>query len=147
MNATLDSKVRDAVESVEKSQADETVRVTRRIEVGHCVQQGDIYVFRVPDNHPRGKRNGGDGSQLVSGTSNGARHVAAGKVDVFAGVRLPADVKPPMDVDAAEITGPVVVASESWLLTHPEHPHHRLPAGTYQVTNQFDPHTMRRVVD
>ncbi len=147
MNATLDPKVRDAVKSVEKSPADESVRITRRIEVGHCVQQGDLYVFRVPDNHPRGKMLGASGTQLASGSSNGARHVAEGKVAVYAGTALPGDVSPPMDVDAAEITGPCVVAAETWNIRHPEHPGHRLPAGTYQVTHQMDPRTADRVLD
>ncbi len=145
--ATLDPKVRDAVSRVEKATADREIRICRRIEIGHCVQQGDLYIFRVADNHPRGTVAGVGEVQLAQGTSNGARHVAEGEVKVFAGVALPDGVKPPMDVDAAEITGPLIVASKTWHVRHPEHPHHRLPAGTYQVTHQFDPKTMRRVVD
>ena len=44
-------------------------------------------------------------------------------------------------------TGPVVVASEPFVLEHPEHAHHALPAGTYQVTYQWDEAAMARVAD
>jgi len=141
------TQVLEKIQAVMNAKADENVRITRRIEIGHAVQQGDIYVHRVADTHPRGKQIGRGSVQVALGTGNGARHVAEGAVEVFQGVELPEYVKPPMDVEPQEILGPVVVASEVWMLTHPEHPHHRLPAGVYQVTYQFDPKTMRRVAD
>jgi hypothetical protein len=141
------SPIEEAVRKVGSADADQRVRVTRRIEIGHCVQQGDVYVFRVPDDHPRGGQIGAGLVQVALGTGNGARHVADGAVKVFAGMALPEGVKSPMEVDAQEITGPVIVASAPWSLTHPEHPHHKLPAGVYQVIYQFDRRTMRRVVD
>ena len=36
------------------------------------------------------------------------------------------------------LLGPVIVADEAFTLTHPEHAHHRLPAGIYQVGYQLD---------
>lgn len=141
------SQLLEKIKEIGDAQADTELRITRRIEIGHAIQQGDLYVFRVSDNHPRGKQIGKGCVQVAMGTGNGARHVAEGSISAFVGKKLPDDVKPPMDVEAEEILGPVVFASEPWFLTHPEHPHHRLPAGTYQVTYQFDPHTMRRVVD
>ncbi len=137
----------EAIQKIEQSPADENLRITRRIEIGSVVQQGDIYLHRVADGHPRGKPIGEGAVQIALGTGNGARHMAEGEVKVFQGKKLPPDVSTPMDVDEHEITGPLVVATKPWNLTHPEHPHHRLPAGVYQTTYQYDPHTMRRVVD
>lgn len=148
MTATLTKNTtNEAIQKIQQSPADINKRITRRIEIGHCVHQGDIYVHRVDDNHPRGKRIGKDSVQVALGAGNGARHIAEGKVEVYEGKTLPEWVQAPMEVEAIEITGPVIVANESWLLTHPEHAHHQLPAGTYQVTYQYDPKTMRRVQD
>ena len=137
----------EAVERIAKAPAETDVRITRRIEIGHAVQQGDLYVHRVPDSHARGKQTGTGCVQVALGTGNGARHCAEGSVQVFEGRQLPEGVSAPLDADETETLGPVIVAAEAWALTHPEHPHHRLPAGVYQVTYQYDPHTMRRVQD
>lgn len=139
--------VTEAVERIGNAECDTDIRTTRRIEIGHAIQQGDVYVHRVPDSHPHGKRIGKGTVQVALGTGNGARHCAEGAVEVFEGTSLPEGVAAPMDVEAAEIIGPVVLAREAWTLTHPEHPHHRMPAGVYQVTYQYDPKTMRRVQD
>jgi hypothetical protein len=137
----------NAVKKIQEAVPDESLRITRRIEIGHVLQQGDVYLHRVADDHPRGEEIGVGLVQVALGTGNGARHMAEGAVRVFAGEKLPAWCKAPMDVAAEEVTGPVVVAAEVWHLTHPEHPHHRIPPGVYQVTYQYDPRTMRRVVD
>lgn len=148
MTAAMETdKALEAIKQVQQAPADENLRITRRIEIGHCIQQGDIYVHRVDDTHRRGKRIGTGMVQIALGTGNGARHVADGAVEVYEGVQLPSWVSPPMDVEAKEITGPVIVAGKSFLITHPEHPHHQLPAGCYQTTYQYDVRTMRRVVD
>jgi len=130
-----ETNVMEQIKKIQDAPADQDLRITRRIEIGSVIQQGDVYLHRVAD------------GQVALGVGNGARHVAEGDVDVFAGQQLPPNVRAPMDVQPQEITGPVVVATKTWHLTHPEHPHHRLPAGVYQVTYQYDPHTMRRVVD
>lgn len=135
------------IEQITNSPADVNLRITRRIEIGHAIQQGDLYVHRVPEDHGRGIQIGTNLVQVALGTGNGARHIAEGDVQVFSGTCLPAGVTAPNDVEDNEIVGPVIVAGKTWLLTHPEHPHHRLPAGTYQVTYQYDPKTMRRVQD
>lgn len=141
------SSVIETIKAIQEAPADENMRITRRIEIGHCVQQGDVYCFRVADDHQRGKQIGKGSVQIALGTGNGARHIAEGEVKVFTGVKLPECVTAPMHVEPGEITGPVVVATKAWHITHPEHPHHRLPAGTYQVCYQYDPRTMRRVAD
>ena len=147
MTATVTAeKTMKAIKQVQHAPADDKKRITRRIEIGHCIHQGDVYCHRVDDNHPKGKRIGDTAVQIALGTGNGARHVAEG-AEVYQGVKLPNWVTPPMDVEASEITGPVIVASESFLITHPEHAAHQLPAGAYQVTYQYDPRTMRRVAD
>jgi len=142
---TLD--LNDAIKLVEDSVADTEIRVTRRIEIGSAIQQGDVYLHRVSDDHPHGKQIGKGSVQIALGTGNGARHMAEGDVMVFSGKKLPDGVKAPMNVEPNEICGPVINASKAWNLTHPEHPHHSLPAGVYQVTYQYDPKTMRRVID
>lgn len=137
----------EAVKTIQEAKHDETTRITRRMEIGSVIQQGDVYLHRVAEDHPRGKLIGKGKVQIALGTGNGARHVVEGDIEVYEGVKLPPGMKPPMDVDANEVMGPVVVGVKSFALTHPEHPHHRLPACTFQTTYQFDPRTMRRVVD
>lgn len=139
--------VQEAVKAVTDSVADEEVRVTRRIEIGSCVQQGDLYVHRVADGHACGAKRKKGKAQLALGTNMGARHVAEGDVEIFEGTTLPPGVKAPADIPASEICGPVIVAKRPFKVTHPEHAHHQLPEGTYQVTYQYDPRTIKRVVD
>ena len=137
----------ETMREISQAPVDENVRITRRIEIGHAVQQGDLYLHRVPDNHERGEQIGKDCVQIAMGVGNGARHMAEGAIKVYRGSRLPEAVSALEGVEALEIIGPLVVAGETWLLTHPEHPHHQLPAGTYQTTYQYDQRTMRRVAD
>lgn len=137
----------DAVTKIAKSKPSKKVRVLRELKIGQAIQQGDVYLHRVPDDFPHAEQIGEESVQVALGTSNGARHMAEGEVKVFKGVKLPDGVKAPMDVQAAEIIGPLVIASKTWTLSHTEHPHHRLPKGAYQVTYQYDPITMRRVQD
>lgn len=139
--------VEEAVKAVESAGADTEVRVIRRMEIGSAIQQGDLYVHRLPDKWARGKRIGDGSVQVALGTGNGARHMAEGPVEVFQGKKLPDGVTAPNNVEDGEICGPVIVATDAWMLRHPEHPHHQLPAGVYGVTYQYDPQTMRRVAD
>lgn len=139
-------KTRNAIRGIEETDADVEVRIARRVEVGTIIQQGDVYVTRMPDDHPRGKRL--RTQQVAVGTNIGARHVAEGEsVEVFAGKKLPEGASVPEWATENDMLGPVVVARGPWTLTHPEHAHHALPAGVYQVTFQLDYSTRRRVVD
>lgn len=140
-------KAREAVQKVMDAgvKPDESVRVTRRMEIGSVDRQGDVYVARVADDHPRGTETGV--RQVAVGSTVGARHVTAGRVKVYEGRQLPDFVKPYRDVPPDAYLGPVVVADEPWMLTHPEHADHQLPAGTFQVTYQVDPVEARRVLD
>ena len=136
-----------AVQSVAQSKADREVRVIRRMEVGSAIQQGDIYLHRLPDDAKTGKLIHKGRAQVALGSNMGARHVAEGEIEVFEATQLPAGVSAPMNVEAREIMGPVIKAKEDFSLTHPEHAHFKLPKGMYGVTYQYDPRTMRRVVD
>ncbi len=138
--------VTEEIKKIEDAKADIDIRVIRRIEIGHAVHQGDVYIHRVADNHAMGKQIGKDSVQIALGIGNGARHMAEGPVKVFEGKCLPDGVGI-VNVDPEKLTGPCIVADDVWMLTHPEHAHHQLPAGVYQTTYQYDPKTMQRVRD
>lgn len=143
---STDTKTAAAVEKVTKATSDPEVRTARRIEIGHAIHQGDVYLHRVADSHPHGKELGS--RQVAVGTTVGSRHVVEGEgVMVFAGQQLPPGVKEPEWVAQGSILGPVVVADGPFNLAHPEHAHHALPKGTYQVTYQADFQTQQRVAD
>ena len=137
-------------QTLETHVPDTVVRVLRRAEVGTVAQQGDVYLHRVADDHPKGAaRKPADPlkRQLALGSTVGARHVAEGaEVEVYEGKALPPWVKCDA-VMAAAILGPVVVSVTGFRVTHPEHPHHDLPAGTWQVTYPYDHREKRRVAD
>lgn len=146
MSSTTATKTAEAVEKVTNTTPDAEVRTARRIEIGHAIHQGDVYLHRVADDHPRGKELGS--RQVAVGTTVGSRHVVEGDgVKVFAGQKLPPGVEEPAWVQQGSILGPVVVAEGPFNLTHPEHAHHALPKGTYQVTYQADFATQQRVLD
>lgn len=131
---------------IASSVPDIEVRNCRRIEIGSATHQGDVYVHRVADDWGRGELLGT--RQVAVGSDIGSRHIAEGDgVALYAGKKLPDYMAPHPDIEPGDLLGPVVVATGAWMLTHPEHAHHRLPAGTYQVTYQGDLLTRRRVVD
>lgn len=132
----------EAVEKIKQSVPDTETRVCRRIEIGAAAHQGDVYLHRVRADHPRGEALGT--RQVAVGTTVGSRHVVEGEgVAVYAGKAF----QPSQKRKELALLGPVVVADKSFTLTHPEHAHHVLPAGTYQVTYQWDEATMGRVAD
>ena len=137
----------EAVEAVNVAAHDPETRVVEHLDIGQGVHQGDVYLLRVADDWPMGKLMGT--RQVAVGTSIGSRHIAEGEtVEVFEGKKLPDFVTVPEWSEAAEILGPVVKAPHGLVLTHPEHAHHDIrQAGTYQVINQLDYATRRRVQD
>lgn len=142
----MTTDVTKAFEAINTAKPSPEVRTCRRIEVGFVVQQGDCYLHRVKDSHPHGSELGT--RQVAVGTTIGSRHVVEGEgVSVFAGTKLPPGFKEAPALRQGSLLGPVVVADEPFVLTHPEHAHHRLPVGVYQVTYQADFVSMRAVVD
>ena len=126
-------------EGISKKSAE--VRRIRDIAVGKIVRQGDIYAHRVNGTHPMGEAL--QTRQLAVGVTQGSRHMAESKptVKIYAGKKLPEW--------CAEGTflGPVIVATERFTITHPEHAHIELPAGCFQITHQMDARTLDRVRD
>lgn len=101
------------------------------LNIGQHIRQGDVILKRVADDHPRGAVIAdGESVQVAVGQNVGARHVMTGG----RGVRVYAPAKP------GPLVGPVVVVDEGCegLLTHPEHRHFAIQAGTYAVIFQRD---------
>lgn len=140
------TKVQAELARIQAAAPDAEVRVTTSLDIGEGIHQGDVYIFKVSPKTPRGDAWGS--TQVAVGNTVGSRHVACGsRVSVFAGKELPSFVKLRDWIESNQVLGPVVVAEEEWVLTHPEHAHHQLPAGTYQVLYQADGRTQRAVTD
>lgn len=118
---------------------------TETAKIGEVLHQGDVYLMRVPKNWPRGDILGT--RQIAVGTNIGSRHVVEGDVKVYVGKKLPDGFKLPEGARIEDMLGPVVEAGSETILTHPEHAHHALADGCYQVTYQWDMTTQRRVAD
>jgi hypothetical protein len=132
----LSSLAADSAQAVQKP------RVIAKHIVGKHVRQGDIYICCVPDAHAHGLET--KNRQLALGNSQGSRHIAEGNVTVFAGSTAPSFIRK----DAiATLLGPCVTSKEGFVISHPEHAHIHLPAGTYQILHQLDPRTMQAVKD
>lgn len=112
-------------------------RVTQALAVGtQRIQQGDVYMTRLPDDFDLRDYHEVQDHQVVprDGTgdsSTGARHVIS---------NLPAcRVMVPNDASEDPLVGPVVVAPEGFYLEHPKHGDHDVrQAGVFQVTYQLD---------
>ena len=139
--------VEESVAAVRTATPDTDVRICRRVEIGTvAAHQGDIYVHRVADDHPRGAKLGT--RKLAIGQGEGSNHVADGDhVDVYDGTTLPQWVTERAWMQPGCLLGRVVVARSEWCVGHTTHKSHALPAGTYQVTYQADRRTSQRVQD
>ena len=146
MSKTNTMTAAQALETITSAKPAMELRIARRLEIGAVIHQGDVYMARVDDTHPKGKLL--STRQVAVGTTIGSRHVVEGDgVKVYEGKQLPAWVKEPDWVRANALLGPVVVSDKPFTLTHPEHAHHRCPAGTYQVQYQADRRTHEAVQD
>lgn len=123
-------------EAAEKAVAE--VRKISAIEVGKVVRQGDVYIHRVADNHPHGEL--AKNHQLAEGETQGSRHIASENAQVYVGTKAP-------EWAERAFLGPLIKSETAFLVTHPEHAHVQLPAGTYQITHQMDARTLERVRD
>ncbi len=116
------------------------VRTIAMCEIGQGYRQGDIYVYRVADNHKRGKLLGSN--KLAIGEGEGSNHFAEGEIQCFEGTERPSFIGP------SAFLGPVIVAPKGFKNTHPRHAHcHMEQGGTFQVVHQLDARTLRRVQD
>lgn len=132
-------------------EVDKDIRVHPNFKPGHVVPQGDIYLHMLSGGtdktsiqadrkelETRLRKNWSDFRlgklgeitnvrQLVQGNSIGSRHSIDGNATIYA-----------PDKGATPLEGPVIVAHEKCRLIHPEHAHHEIPEGTYQVVFQRD---------
>ncbi len=148
MNNQQNQSVVSLIETITNHKPDVEMRIARRLEVGTGIQQGDVYVIRMPDKTPHGALRGSN--QVALGTNIGARHVAEGpRVRVFESVAGMCNhiIEGFSENQITACAGPIVEAEEPWVLTHPEHAHHTIPAGTFQVFYQWDEVRMGRVAD
>lgn len=106
--------------------------------MGSPIRQGDIYLVRIEtpkdldENYKVFKDN-----QLAPGMSSGSRHIVTGK-----GITLFKKIENNVVTD-----GPIIVADKEFTITHPEHAHFNVPAGTWKVTYQLDFISKNRVKD
>lgn len=140
MSVQTAERVHSQIVSEASQRAAPGVRVISSIKVGQVVRQGDIYIHRVGSNHSRGAV--ARSRQLAVGTTQGSRHVAELPAIVYEGSERPKWC-------TGQLLGPlfVVPAGQRCVVSHPEHAHVDLPAGTYQVTHQMDARTLDRVRD
>ena len=125
--------IQDAIARVQESgrKAASHDRVTEIISAicasGYHVRQGDV-VLTYADSFDTSDATRLAERQLAPGTTQGSRHVAEGDVEVY-GLRY-----------AGPLDGPVLKVGEGGCtITHPEHRHYRLPAGScWRVTYERD---------
>ena len=122
-----------------KKGMENSTRKNEKMKVGDIAQQGDVYIFRVADDHPHGPKT--NNRQLAEGSTQGSRHIAEGTGEIY----LP--TVPPPNAKPGALLGPVVIEKKAWTLTHPEHPHHEFGAGTFAIVHQMDAITRQRVAD
>ncbi len=129
-----------ANKNANRAKSQKTRRVTEDIK---CFRQGDLYVFRVDDNHQVGeeiKRN-----QLADGVSLGARHILNGEFTVYKGIQSPSFVQ---DLHSRVGLGYAFDVKETTVLVHPEHDNYVFDCnGRFQVMHQVDLRTLRRAAD
>lgn len=107
------------------------LRFIKSIDVGQGIRQGDVSLYRLAElPFPRDKAKPWEhGTQLAAGSTRGSRHVVAQNeaVSIFA---------PP--AKAGALVGPVLEATERFLVEHPDHAHFSLPSGIYQTRYHQD---------
>lgn len=111
-----------------KEKAVSEIRFISAISVGQAVRQGDVYIHAVDTKHRHGEEL--KDNQLAIGNTVGSRHVAQKPATCHEGKAYPTWCSPDT------FLGPLIVAKERFVITHPEHAHVSLPAGIYQVTHQ-----------
>ena len=146
MTKTIETKKINIADIQEfASQATNDVRIIDKIEVGQAVRQGDVYITRIESFVKKDYKPTSE-TKLAPGNTPGSRHF----IEQTSGIKVWASNKTENIVSNNSgfyCLGPVIEAATSFKVTHPEHAHFYLPEGTYQVSYQVDPATMRRVLD
>lgn len=109
-------------------QADPEVRFVRTMQPGEWTRQGDLQITLL-DKLPKDLIKTEE-RQLVSGTTQGSRHV----LDAILGKAARIWVRK----SPTALQGPIVELKERCHVVHPEHAHHSLPSGIYEITYQRD---------
>lgn len=123
-----------------KSALVEGLRNCKHMQIGQVVRQGDIYIHKVPSNHPHGAEL--KNHQLAIGNSQGSRHIADKSFKVFEAKKAPHYCEPTV------FLGPCIKTDDpNAMITHPEHGNIATGAGTFQITHQMDIRTLQRVRD
>ncbi|MHC4977037.1 MAG: hypothetical protein ACYTF7_10590 [Planctomycetota bacterium] len=133
MKKLMTKTASEVIERIEREAEERPeVRVINEARPGYKIRQGDVYLeFLAVTPSNVGPLT--TDRQLAPGSTQGSRHVAEGDVTVYAA-----------PTGASALTGPVIVAKDRWTLTHPEHAHFDMPAGTCRVTFQRD-HEMEEI--
>jgi hypothetical protein len=117
---------------------------------GDVVRQGDLYLVAIDEAPP--PTGSYPGRQLAPGSTQGSRHVVEGECTLYTPQAASAQAilarLIPATEESRHFFGPVVLAPGPVTITHPEHGHRTLPAGTYLTTYQRAwADTLRRQVD
>lgn len=150
------NNVIDVIEKIqEKAKENGANKELRVVEVpelknGECYRQGDLYIFKVPNDHPVGQEL--DRRQLADGESIGQRHVVLGEFKIYQGVKAPELPKGYGRISDLHIKASLGYAFDIHEVGsrngHPEHSHFVFSqCGRYQVLHQTDLQTLRRVAD
>lgn len=124
----------------ERISSQKTRMVTKYIK---CFRQGDLYIFRVPDNWPVGNELKRD--KIADGVSLGSTHILLGKFKVYEGVKVPTGIN---SLNARAGLGYAFDAEDNTVLTHQEHDHFCfVDGGRFQVLHQVDSRTLQKVKD
>ena len=100
-------------------------RMVRTVLEGQIVRQGDIYIEAISKakfEQVSGKET--DNRQLAEGESKGSRHIVGAGPKVFA------------PKQRRQLFGPLINATQRFVVEHPEHAHVSLPSGYYRVRFQ-----------
>lgn len=142
--AEVITKIQEIAKKNQERPKAKKVRTVKGLKVGECYRQGDLYVFKVEDNHPVGKEL--KRRQLADGQSIGQRHTLAGDFKVYEGKKAPDGIE---DLQMRAGLGYAFdVLSPGTMNVHPEHDNFRFEqCGRWQVMHQVDLRTLRRVAD
>ena len=133
-----------AVKNTKKSKSQKTRIVTKdNIKVFECFRQGDLYVFRVPEDWPVGEELKRD--KIADGVSLGSTHILMGDFKVYTGVKPLGFVS---GLHARVALGYAFDARDNTVVTHLEHDHYCLEdGGRFQVMHQVDLRTLQKARD